>query len=97
MWFGLLGPLQVKLGDRELPVSSARLRTLLASLLFTPRQLVPSARLAELVWDGAPPSRSAVTLRSYIKRLRQVLGPAGSDRIVTGVGGYLIQVADDEF
>jgi DNA-binding SARP family transcriptional activator/tetratricopeptide (TPR) repeat protein len=97
MWFGLLGPLQVKLGDRELPVSSARLRALLASLLFTPGQLVPSARLAELVWDDDPPSRSAITLRSYIKRLRQVLGPAGSERIVTGVGGYLIRVADDEF
>jgi DNA-binding SARP family transcriptional activator/tetratricopeptide (TPR) repeat protein len=97
MWFGLLGPLQVQLGDRELPVSSARLRALLASLLFTPGKLVPSIRLAELVWDDAPPSRSAVTLRSYIKRLRQVLGPAGSDRIVTAVGGYLIRVADDEF
>jgi DNA-binding SARP family transcriptional activator/tetratricopeptide (TPR) repeat protein len=96
MWFGLLGPLLVRGEDAELPVPAAKQRVLLAALLLTPRQVVPSARLAELIWDGVPPRGSDVTLRSYIKRLRHILGSAGRERIVTAAGGYLIEVTDDE-
>jgi DNA-binding SARP family transcriptional activator/tetratricopeptide (TPR) repeat protein len=96
MWFGMLGRLQVRVGDREIPVSSAKQRVVLAAMLLTPRQAVSSARLCELVWDGRPPRSSAVTLRSYVMRLRQVLGPAGGSRIVTAGRGYLIEAAEDE-
>jgi DNA-binding SARP family transcriptional activator/tetratricopeptide (TPR) repeat protein len=96
MWFGMLGRLQVRLGDREMPVSSAKQRVLLAALLLTPGQAVSSARLCELVWDGRPPRRSAVTLRSYTMRLRQALGPAGGSRIVTTGHGYLIEATEGE-
>jgi DNA-binding SARP family transcriptional activator/tetratricopeptide (TPR) repeat protein len=96
MRFGMLGPLQVLLEDREVPVRAAKQRVLLAALLLTPGQPVSSARLCELVWDGRPPPRSAVTLRSYVMRLRQVLGPAGGSRIVTAGRGYLIEAAKDE-
>jgi DNA-binding SARP family transcriptional activator/tetratricopeptide (TPR) repeat protein len=96
MWFGLLGPLQVRVEDRELPVLAPRQRVLLAALLLTPRLAVSSARLCDLVWDGRPPPGSAVTLRSYVKRLRQSLGPAAGARIVTAGHGYLIEAAADE-
>jgi DNA-binding SARP family transcriptional activator/tetratricopeptide (TPR) repeat protein len=96
MWFGLLGPLQVRVGDQELPVSAPRQRVLLAALLLTPGLAVSSVRLADLVWDGRPPPGSAVTLRSYVKRLRQGLGPAAGARIVTAGHGYLIEAAADE-
>jgi DNA-binding SARP family transcriptional activator/tetratricopeptide (TPR) repeat protein len=96
MWFGLLGPLQVRVGDQELPVPAPRQRVLLAALLLTPRLAVPSARLSDLVWDGRPPPGSAVTLRSYVKRLRQALGPAVGARIVAAGHGYLIEAATDE-
>jgi DNA-binding SARP family transcriptional activator/tetratricopeptide (TPR) repeat protein len=96
MWFGLLGPLQVRIEDRELPVPAPRQRILLAALLLTPGLAVSTERLSELVWDGLPPAGSAVTLRSYVKRLRQVLGPAGRARIVTAGRGYLIEAAAEE-
>ena len=95
MWFGLLGPLLVRVDDAEVRISASRLRVLLASLLLTPGQAMASGRLAELVWDGAPPPQAAVTLRSYVKRLRQVLGAAGP-RVVTAGHGYLVEVAGDE-
>lgn len=96
MWFGLLGPLEVRIEDQELLVPAPRQRVLLAALLLTPRVAVSSARLCDLVWDGRPPSGSAVTLRSYVKRLRQSLGPAAGARIVTAGHGYLIEAAADE-
>jgi DNA-binding SARP family transcriptional activator/tetratricopeptide (TPR) repeat protein len=96
MWFAMLGPLQVRIEDREVAVPAPRQRVLLAALLLTPGLPVSAQRLSELVWDGLPPPGSAVTLRSYVKRLRQVLGPAGGARIVTAGRGYLIEAAADE-
>jgi DNA-binding SARP family transcriptional activator/Tfp pilus assembly protein PilF len=96
MWFGLLGALEVRDADQQLHVTAARQRVLLAAMLLSPGQVVSGARLAELVWDAQPPASAAVTLRSYVKRLRQALGPAGSARVLSRSGGYLIEVAPDE-
>jgi DNA-binding SARP family transcriptional activator len=96
MWFGLLGTLQVRTDDREVHVPAAKQRVLLAALLLTRGQPVSAARLSELVWDGLPPGQAAVTLRSYVMRLRQALGPAGSARIITTSIGYQIDASADE-
>jgi DNA-binding SARP family transcriptional activator/tetratricopeptide (TPR) repeat protein len=96
MWFALLGPLQVTHGDGEFPVPASRQRVLLAALLTQAGQPVPVEELAELVWDGHPPSGAQITLRSYVKRLRQALGPAIAARIVTRPPGYLLEASDDE-
>ncbi len=95
MWFGLIGPLQVRHDDVALLVPAAKQRILLAALLLAPGNVVSSARLTELVWNGRPPAGAAVTLRSYVGRLRQALGPAGQ-RIVTADAGYLIKAGEDE-
>ncbi len=95
MWFGLLGPLRVRYEDAELSVPAPRQRVLLAALLVQAGRVVSRDELAESVWDGAPPAGERVTLRSYITRLRHVLGPAGS-RIVTRSPGYLIEADEGE-
>jgi DNA-binding SARP family transcriptional activator len=95
MWFGLIGPLLVRHDDVAVIVPAAKQRILLAALLLAPGSVVSSARLTELAWNGEPPAGAAVTLRSYIGRLRRALGPAGQ-RIVTADHGYLINVAEDE-
>jgi DNA-binding SARP family transcriptional activator/tetratricopeptide (TPR) repeat protein len=95
-WFGLLGPLSVRSGDVEVAVPAARQRVLLAALVLRAGQVLSMDELAEMVWDGDPPAGARVTLRSYIKRLRQVLGPALGSRIVTRDPGYLIAAGDAE-
>jgi DNA-binding SARP family transcriptional activator len=96
MWFGLLGRLSVRDDDGvELPIAGARQRELLVALLMRAGRIVPAGELAEIVWSGAPPDRAAVTLRSYVKRLRQSLREAGS-RIVTSQNGYAIDVSGSE-
>lgn len=96
MWFGLLGPLLVRIGGRDRQVPAAKQRVLLAALLLSPRRAVSPGRLCEVLWDDAPPPGAVVTLRSYVKRLRQVLGPEGGSRIVSAPGGYLIEAAEGE-
>ncbi len=79
-----------------LPVSAAKHRVLLATLLVNANRAVPGEVLADTIWDGDPPPSARVTIRGNVKQLRQKLPPAVAARIVTRSPGYLIEVADDE-
>ena len=96
MWFGVLGPLCVRCGGREAAVRAGRQRVLLAALLVRANQVVSGDELVETVWDGRPPGRAEVTLRSYVRRLRQVLGAGAGERVETRSPGYLIAVSGAE-
>src|SRR5215469_3733173 len=94
--FGLLGPLVIRAGGSGVEVSAGKQRVLLAALLLRANQVVPAAELAGFIWEGSPPGTARVTLQNYVKRVRQALGPAGYERIVTRPAGYLIQVEPGE-
>ncbi|MEU7041092.1 BTAD domain-containing putative transcriptional regulator [Streptomyces varsoviensis] len=96
MEFLLLGPLSVRLNAREVYVSAPRQRVVLATLLLNVNHVVSVDRIAGYVWDGAPPPSAAATIRTYVMRLRQVLGEQASARIITRAPGYLIALGEDE-
>jgi DNA-binding SARP family transcriptional activator/tetratricopeptide (TPR) repeat protein len=96
VWFGLLGPLLVRSDDGELRLTAAKQRVLLASLLCRPGLVISADELVEYVWDGAPPAGGHFTLHSYVKRLRQRLGPIVGARIETCQPGYLIRIETEE-
>src|SRR5262245_47392024 len=97
MRLGILGPLLVADdGGGQVFVGAARQRAVLAALLVRANRIVPVGELAEIVWDGVPPRGAVRTVRSYVMRLRQVVGMGVAARIVTREPGYLCQVADDE-
>lgn len=98
MRFGVLGPLQVISGDAGEPtgLSAARLRALLAVLLWQAGRPVPPDELAELVWDGAPPAGTREAIRALVMRLRRALGEPAGTRIVARPAGYAIEVGDGE-
>jgi DNA-binding SARP family transcriptional activator len=96
--FGVLGPMQVIAGESGEPgtISAARLRALLAALLWRAGQPVATDELAELVWDGAPPGGAAAAIRALVMRLRRRLGERAAARIVARAPGYAIEVDRDE-
>jgi DNA-binding SARP family transcriptional activator len=96
MWFEILGALRVVHDGAELPVAGIRQRIVLSALLACPNRPVSVDRLAEIVWDGAPQTSAASTLRTYVRRLRRGLGPEVGARIVTRDPGYLIEVGESE-
>jgi predicted ATPase/DNA-binding SARP family transcriptional activator len=61
-------------------------------LLVNARHAVSAEKLADLVWDGAPPPAAATTLRSYLSNLRKALGAAGA--LLTRERGYLLDVPE---
>jgi DNA-binding SARP family transcriptional activator len=91
----LLGPLGVQEHEKTGTVSAPKHRSLLAALALRAGEAVPVAELAEAVWDGARPAGWEVTLRSYVKRLRQV-GPGLRERVRTQAPGYLLAVGRDD-
>jgi DNA-binding SARP family transcriptional activator len=96
MEFGLLGPLVVRRGGADVPVPRGKQRVLLSVLLLNAGHVVPVSVLAEALWGPEPPPSAEAGIWNFVKRLRQVLGDAGRERICTRPPGYLIRVADDE-
>jgi len=96
MWIGLLGPLVITNENQQVKVSAAKQRALFAALAVRPADVVPVDSLAEALWDGDRPASWHITIRNYVKRLRQVLGAELGDRIVTSPPGYRLAIGEEE-
>lgn len=73
----MLGPLEVRDPDgASIPVTGARLRTLLIQLALAPSKLVPLAQLVDAVWGDQPPAGAGNALQALVSRLRRALPDA---------------------
>ena len=89
--YGLLGPVEVRVDGRALPLPGARQRLLLAVLLVNANRMVPAVRLIDELWGADLPADPRAALRTQVARLRRALGPAGED-LATLEGGYRLTV-----
>jgi predicted ATPase/DNA-binding SARP family transcriptional activator len=89
--YGLLGPVEVRIDDRTVELTSASQRLVLAILLLAANQVVPAGRLMDELWGEALPRDPPAALRTQISRLRHALGPAGGNLIAAG-GGYRLSL-----
>ena len=85
--FGILGPLEVRVSGRAVPLGGPRQRAVLALLLLEANRVVSMDRLAEDLWSGDPPEGWATTLQTYVFHLRRALEP---DRSRGAAGGVLV-------
>ena len=77
-----------------LPFRGTREQALLALLVLNANRTVAAERLTEDLWTGEPPEGAIRSLRVYVSRLRQALGPDGQ-AVVTRPSGYVLQVAPE--
>jgi DNA-binding SARP family transcriptional activator len=96
MRFGVLGPLSVTVDEAAITVTAAKQRIVLATLLLHANRVVSFDELVQAVWGDEPAATAKVTVRNYVLRLRQTLGPEAGGRIVTRDPGYLIELRTDE-
>ncbi|HET9896632.1 MAG TPA: BTAD domain-containing putative transcriptional regulator [Streptosporangiaceae bacterium] len=94
--FGLIGPLEIRCGDLAIVVPAPRQRSLLAALLLHANQPVAKHSLCDAVWAEYKSDQAETTLRSYVMRLRRVLGPALADRLCVRPPGYLLRIEQDD-
>ena len=93
MEFRVLGPLEVREGDRSVPLGGRKQRALLALLLLNANQVVSLERLIDDLWGENPPETAVATVQVYVSRLRRTLG---AGRIETRSPGYLFRLGEGE-
>ena len=93
MEFGILGPLRVVDGDRDVTPRRAKVKALLTTLLLNRNDVVPSDRLVEALWGESPPPTALTALHGHVSALRKLLG---SERIETHPPGYRLWVEEGE-
>jgi predicted ATPase/DNA-binding SARP family transcriptional activator len=89
--YGLLGPVEVRVDGRVLPLPGARQRLLLAMLLVNANRIVPAVRIIDELWAADLPADPRAALRTQVSRLRRALGPACRE-LATLQGGYRLAV-----
>jgi len=94
--FRLLGPLEVLLDGRRVPLTATKQRALLASLLLHANEPVSSDRLIEELWSGSAPQAAQASLRVAVGKLRQLLEDDGHALLETVAGGYRLQVEAEQ-
>ena len=88
--FRILGPLQVIVDGRELPLGRKLLRALLAVLLLNAREVRTTDQLIDDLWQERAPANARTCLHNLVSTLR---GTVGRDLLETRGGGYVLVVA----
>ncbi len=99
MRFGILGPLEVQVGETSVDVRRGIPRTLLIALIVRVGETVSTNALLELLWGDEQPQNPANALQIQVSYLRKTLNAAsdvGDQPIVTRVGGYALEVAPEQ-
>jgi DNA-binding SARP family transcriptional activator len=97
MEFRILGPLEVVADGRPLNLGGLGQQRLLAALLLSANRSMSVARLAEAVWDDAPPPNARRQLQNRVATLRAVLARGGAaNAIITTPVGYLLRIDPDQ-
>lgn len=93
---GVLGPLEVRYGDVEVPVNSGPQRTLLARLALSAGTTVSQDELIDLLWPRGAPQNVVNLLHTRVARLRRLLeaGSPANPVVVGGGTGYRLVVGE---
>ncbi|GAB2839602.1 hypothetical protein GCM10022221_43920 [Actinocorallia aurea] len=87
----LLGPVELRDGERGAVPVGPRARAVLAALALEAGRPVSVARLVGAVWPGEPPATSTTQIHGCVSALRRALG-ADRGLLVTRPPGYLLKL-----
>jgi len=90
----LLGPVRVDRAEGcEVPLDSAKDRSLLAALALRPGSVMAVDALVDAIWGESAPPSARKTLQTYVSNLRRALGPTA---IVTHPTGYSLTLGTED-
>ena len=77
--FGVLGPLEMTVDAKPVPLGTPKQRAVLAMLVINRNQPVAASSLISAAWEGWPPPGAEASIHSYVSEIRRLLGDAGVD------------------
>src|SRR4029450_5349728 len=89
MEFRILGPLEVRDGDRAIPLAGGRQRALLALLILNANERVSTDRLVDELWGEQSPPTAPKVVQNLVSQLRRALGDG---LLVTRGSGYTLRL-----
>ena len=92
MDFHLLGPLEVRDGDRPLRIGEGRQRSVLALLLLHHDEPVAVDRLIDELWGAQPPATAGKVLQNNVAQLRRALGDGNGEMLRTLGRAYVLDL-----
>ncbi|TDU69052.1 DNA-binding SARP family transcriptional activator [Streptomyces sp. KS 21] len=91
--FRVLGPLQLKVSGRTVPLRGMKHQIVLGSLLTAESRRTSIGRLVDSVWGTTPPSTAGKQIRNAVSDLRNILAPSGA--VITPVAdGYQLDIGE---
>jgi predicted ATPase/DNA-binding SARP family transcriptional activator len=88
----LLGPVQLLVEGRSVPVRAAKHRALLALLALHPDQVVSVDRAVDELWGERAPRSARKLVQTYVWQLRKLVGAA----LRTSAPGYELAIAPEQ-
>lgn len=99
MEFRILGPLEVEVDGRPLPLGGSKQRALLALLLLHANEVVSRDTLIDELWGGSPPDSGRTALQVHVSQLRKLLDPDATrgdqELLMTRSPGYVLRVRQE--
>src|SRR5436190_1895573 len=92
----LLGPVEARMGGRQLPVGRRKARALLALLALNANRVVSTDRLLDALWGERPPPTAPVALYGLVSGLRKLLEQDRAGAVVTKAPGYVLELAREQ-
>src|SRR5215203_6090841 len=89
MDFRILGPLEVRERERQVPIGGPKPRALLGVLLLHIDEVVSTARLVDELWGERPPATAEKLVPGYVHALR---GALGGNTVATHTPGYRVEI-----
>src|SRR3954471_6560321 len=94
----VLGPVEARMDDRQIPLGAAKQRAVLAMLSLRANSTVSADELMEGLWGEHPPATAAKMVQQYVSQLRRLLadGDGGAPAILTRGRGYELRIPPDD-
>jgi DNA-binding SARP family transcriptional activator len=96
MRFRILGPLEVHTGQDWSSIRAAKWKAVLARLLLSAGQIVPTDTLIDELWGDEPPATASNLVSLYMLRLRRFIGDHDGQVIRTRSPGYQLIIGPDD-